>query len=93
MKVLVTGGAGYVGSHAVKALLRHGDEVVVFDNLSQGRRELVLASEFVHGDLLDPAAVRGVLAAHRFDAILHCAAETNPAKSLADPAACYHQNV
>ncbi|MGD9675647.1 MAG: UDP-glucose 4-epimerase GalE [Candidatus Bipolaricaulia bacterium] len=93
MRVLVTGGAGYVGSHVVKALLRHGDEVVVFDNLSQGRRELVLADVFVHGDLLDPAAVRAVFAAHRFDAVLHCAAETSPTRSLADPAACYRQNV
>ncbi|MEN6368523.1 MAG: UDP-glucose 4-epimerase GalE [Thermotogota bacterium] len=93
MRVLVTGGAGYVGSHAVKALLEHGDEVVVFDNLSQGRRELVLSKEFVLGDLLDPEALRRVFASGPIDAVLHFAAETNIARSLADPVECYRQNV
>ncbi len=93
MRVLVTGGAGYVGSHTVKALLERGDEVVVFDNLSQGRRELVLCEEFVLGDLLDPEALRRAFAGGPIDAVLHFAADTNIARSLADPVECYRQNV
>ncbi len=92
MRVLVTGGAGYVGSHTVKALLERGDDVVVFDNLSQGHRELVLSKEFVLGDLLDPAALRRAFASGSMDAVMHFAAETNIAKSLIDPVECFRQN-
>ncbi len=51
--ILVTGGAGYIGSHTIKELLRDGRDVVALDNLSAGHRELVLCREFVHGDLSD----------------------------------------
>ena len=57
MRVLVTGGAGYIGSHAVRALKRAGHEVVIFDNLSRGFRELVRGFELIEADLLDAVAV------------------------------------
>lgn len=88
MRVLVTGGAGYVGSHAVKALLRAGHSPVVLDNLSQGHRELVLCKEFVQGNLLDTAALRAVFTGKPIDAMLHCAAQAGTAESLADPIGC-----
>ena len=67
--ILVTGGAGYVGSHVVVELLDRGDQVIVFDNLAQGHREAVPAdATFVFGDLADREAVRALFEQHRFDA-------------------------
>ena len=62
LTVLVTGGAGYIGSHAAKALARAGHQVVVFDNLVAGHREAVKYGEFVEGDIADTDAVRAALA-------------------------------
>ena len=61
MKILVTGGAGYIGSHTCKHLVRHGHEVVVYDNLSTGFRELARWGSFEHGDMLDPVRLRDCL--------------------------------
>ena len=63
MKILVTGGAGYIGSHTCKHLVRHGHEVVVYDNLSTGFRELARWGSFEHGDMLDPVRLRDCLRA------------------------------
>jgi UDP-glucose 4-epimerase len=74
MKVLVTGGAGYIGSHVVRQLGEAGHDIVVFDNLSTGYRWAVTCGELVVGDLADESALAELFGAHRFDAVLHFAA-------------------
>ncbi len=91
--ILVTGGAGYIGSHTVKELLKAGQEVVVFDNLSRGHRELLLCSEFVHGDLLDPGALERAFRRYPIRAVVHLAALTSVPESVAEPDKYYRNNV
>ena len=91
-KVLVTGGAGYIGSVVVAELVRRGHGPVVLDDLSTGHREAVAPEvEFVAGHVGDRALVAGVLARHRIDAVVHCAALALVAESVAEPAK-YHAN-
>lgn len=86
MRVLVTGGAGYIGSEAVRQLADAGHEVVVFDNLYQGHRAAVdPRAEMVEGDLADRAAVGRLLAAHRPEGILHFASHTLVGESMDKP--------
>lgn len=86
MKVLVTGGAGYIGSVTTWQLIEAGHEVVVFDNLSQGHREAVHeAATLVVGDLADRAAVDAVMATHRPDAVMHFASNTLVGESMEKP--------
>jgi len=86
MKVLVTGGAGYIGSITVEQLVKAGDDVVVFDNLYQGHREAVHPkAAFVQGDLADRAAVDAAMAAYRPDAIMHFASYTLVGESMQHP--------
>lgn len=85
-KVLVTGGAGYIGSHVVDLLINRGYEVVAFDNLYTGHAEAVHPKAvFVRGDLLDAEAVNRVFAQHRFDGILHFASHTLVGESMEKP--------
>jgi UDP-glucose 4-epimerase len=91
--ILVTGGAGYVGSHCVRELVRRGREVVVFDNLSQGRRDAIVSQHFVEGDLLDAAALRGVFADHGIDLVLHFAGLICVGESMTHPERYYEHNV
>jgi len=91
--VLLTGGAGYVGSHCVKELLRRGYDVVVLDNLSQGHREAVPTEHFVQADLLDPKALSEVLERYPIDAVMHFAALTSVGDSVNDPQKYYYNNV
>jgi len=85
MRVLVTGGAGFIGSHVVDRLLQHGDEVRVVDDLSTGRRELVnRAARFQRCDIRSRRLPR-LLAAWRPDAIVHAAAQASVSRSMADP--------
>lgn len=85
-RYLVTGGAGFVGSHAVAALLDRGDEVVVLDSLSTGHRAAVLpGARLVEGDLSDAALVAAVLAEGPWDAVLHFAALSLVGESMRDP--------
>lgn len=85
-KVLVTGGAGYIGSHVVDLLINRGYEVVAFDNLYTGHAEAVHPKAvFVQGDLLDAEAVNRVFAQHRFDGILHFASHTLVGESMEKP--------
>jgi len=91
--VLVTGGAGYIGSHAAGALAEAGHGVVVYDNLSAGHREAVGAAPFVEGDIRDTAALRAALRAHQVGAVLHFAAWLSVGDSVADPAGYYDNNV
>src|SRR6266540_2543150 len=92
-RVLVTGGAGYIGSHAAKALHRAGYAVVVFDNLSAGHREAVKYGDLVEGDVTDVAAVRAALARHRATAVMHFAALLDVGESVRVPATYYRTNV
>lgn len=86
MKVLVTGGAGFIGSHVSDALLAAGHEVVVIDDLSSGRRENVPAgAHFYLGDIRDESVIAALFAEHKFDAITHQAAQTSVAVSTREP--------
>jgi UDP-glucose-4-epimerase GalE len=91
--VLVTGGAGYIGSHAAKALSHAGYTVVVYDNLSAGHREAVRYGPFVEGDISDVAAVREALRAHKIEAVMHFAALLDVGESVREPARYYRNNV
>lgn len=93
MKVLVCGGAGYIGSHMVRYLVALGHNVVVFDNLSTGHREAISAVTLVEGDLLDPAALKTLFAEHRFDAVMHFCALSLVGLSVAEPYLYYQNNV
>jgi UDP-glucose 4-epimerase len=94
MKVLVTGGAGYIGSAAVEQLIAAGESVVVFDNLSQGHRAAVHpAAVFLKGDLSKRAEVDGVLSDHRPDAVMHFASRTLVGESMAKPFLYLGENI
>jgi len=92
--VLVTGGAGYVGSHVIPGLKRRGHRVVVFDNLDRGHRSTLdqLDVEFVLGDLNDPEALQHLFMGYRFDAILHFAALAYVGESMLSPDLYYRVN-
>jgi UDP-glucose 4-epimerase len=86
MKILVTGGAGYIGSAVVEQLVAQGESVVVFDNLSQGHRAAVHPeATFVEGDLANRAAIDAALTQHRPDAVMHFASKTLVGESMKDP--------
>jgi UDP-glucose-4-epimerase GalE len=89
--ILVTGGAGYIGSHAARALRRSGYEVVIYDNLSTGFRRLVQGFELVEGDIADEATLRPVLA--RVDAVMHFAAHAYVGESVTNPRKYFRNNV
>jgi UDP-glucose 4-epimerase len=94
MKVLVTGGAGYVGGVSVDAILAAGHQVVVLDDLSTGHAAIANpAARLVTGSYGDEAATRGLLEAEGVDAILHCAARSLVGESVLDPAKYYRDNV
>jgi len=92
MKVLVTGGAGYIGSHVVRQLAQAGHDIVVFDNLSTGYRWAVTAGELVVGDLADEEAIDAVFSAHQFEAVLHFAANIVVPESVSNPLKYYANN-
>jgi UDP-glucose 4-epimerase len=90
--VLVTGGAGYIGSHVVRQLVERGERVVVLDSLATGYRSAVLGAPLVVGDTADRSLVANVLAEHRIDTVLHFAAHTVVPESVADPLKYYGNN-
>ena len=93
-RLLVTGGAGYVGSHALRALLRAGHEAVVLDDLRAGRAAFAAGVELVRADAGDAAALAALLARRGpFDGVLHFAASIEVAESVARPLAFYRNNV
>lgn len=93
MRILVTGGAGYVGSHTVKQLLERGHEVTVFDNLSAGHRQAVPPGRLVVGDLRDIDQVDQLLVVKRIEAVVHFAAHCYVGESVTNPAKYYINNL
>jgi len=91
-KILVTGGAGYIGSHVVRLLTRDGRPVVVLDNLSTGFENAVLGAELVVGDTGDSEVVTRLLDEHKVDTVLHFAAHTIVPESVSDPLKYYGNN-
>jgi UDP-glucose 4-epimerase len=93
MKVLVTGGAGYIGSHAARLLVRAGHDVWVYDNLSRGHRGAALPGRLIVGDLADRQRVQMALRENQIDAVMHFAAFALVGESVSDPAVYYSNNV
>jgi UDP-glucose 4-epimerase len=95
VSVLVTGGAGYIGSHAVKALRAAGSDVVIYDDLSAGHRAAAkgAGAALEQGDIRDVARLRAVLDAHRVDAVMHFAAWLSVGESVTHPIEYYDNNV
>ncbi|MDR2893141.1 MAG: UDP-glucose 4-epimerase GalE [Deltaproteobacteria bacterium] len=92
-KVLVIGGAGYIGSHTCKDLAENGYHPVVFDNLSTGHRDFLRWGEFVQGDILDTDHLSETMAAHQPCGVIHFAASINVGESVTDPGKYYRNNV
>ncbi len=94
MNILVTGGAGYVGSIVSEELLRNGYSVIVMDNLVQGHKEAILPeAEFVQADCGNPQDLKDVFSRFKIDAIMHMAAETVVEFSMTDPKRYFHNNI
>ena len=93
MRILVVGGAGYIGSHAVRLLARSGHEVHALDNLSVGHEAAVPEGTLIRGDLADAAGLEAALRSHRIEAVMHFAAFASVPESVAEPAKYYRNNV
>ncbi len=93
MNILVTGGAGYIGSHTVLELINRNHRVVVLDNLSKGHRAALGGVELVHGDTSDTVLLKELFKKHRIEAVVHFAASSLVGESVRQPADYYHNNV
>lgn len=93
MRVLVTGGAGYVGSHAAKFLAESGHEVVIVDSLAEGHRAAVGKLPLVVADLIDQQQITDLLKSERIEAVMHFAAFAYVGVSVREPAKYYHNNI
>jgi UDP-glucose 4-epimerase len=93
MRILVTGGAGYVGSHAVRHLLAAGHEVWVYDNCGRGHRDAVPEGLLIEGSLADRGRLTELMSVQRVEAVMHFAAFALVGESVAEPAMYYENNV
>lgn len=93
MRVLVSGGAGYIGSHTVRQLHQAGYEVVVVDSLVKGHLKAIGSTAFVHASINDQEALEQILVEHKIDAVMHFAAYSLVGESVARPDIYYHNNV
>lgn len=93
MAVLVTGGAGYIGSHTVRALLERGDEVIVVDNLQQGHQRAVAGGILQVGDIRDRDFMDNIFRKHDIEGVIHFAAHSLVGESMAQPGRYYDNNV
>jgi len=91
--ILVTGGAGYIGSHTVRILKQAGYGVVVYDNLSRGHREAVNGFTLIEGDTSDSAKVAAVCKEYKVGAVMHFAAHSQVGESVEKPALYYQNNI
>ena len=92
-KILVVGGAGYIGSHMVKDLLAEGYAVVTLDNLSTGHHELLVGGEFIEGDLEDRDLLDELFSRHQIAAVMHFAACALVGESMQKPLKYYRNNL
>jgi UDP-glucose 4-epimerase len=93
MAVLVTGGAGYIGSHTVLELIKNGEDVIVLDNLENGYKDFVLGGKLVVGDLRDIRFLERFFKNNKIEAVIHFAAYTSVEESMKDPIKYYENNV
>ncbi len=93
MKILVAGGAGYIGSHTAKELIKEGFEVVVFDNFSTGKKELLVGGELFEGDLMHKESIKKAFGSNNIEAVLHFASLIQVGESYADPRKYYTHNL
>ncbi len=93
MRILVCGGAGYIGSHMVKILNSQGHTVTIFDNLSTGHAQAAPAAQLFAGDLLDKESLARLFKAHNFEAVMHFSAKSLVGESMTNPSAYYTNNV
>jgi len=93
MAVLVTGGAGYIGSHTVAELLEKNEEVIVVDNLEKGHKDAVLGGKLIVGDLRDKEFIKNVFYQNDIEAVIHFAAYIEVGESVSDPLKYYNNNV
>lgn len=93
MKILVVGGAGYIGSHMVKMLAQAGHDVVTLDNLSNGYRDAVKYGEFVEGDIADATLLDQLFSKYTFDGVMHFASYIQVGESVDKPSMYYRNNV
>jgi UDP-glucose-4-epimerase GalE len=93
MRILIAGGAGYIGSHAVRLFVERGHEVTVYDNLCRGHAEAVRGGKLVQGDLLDTAHLERTLRAEKIEAVVNFAALTYVGESVKQPADYYRANL
>ncbi len=92
MKLLVTGGAGYIGSHTVRKLRKAGHEIVIFDNLSSGHRDAIKDFELFEGDLANKEALKKVFSENRFEGVIHFAGSIEAGESMTDPKRFFENN-
>ena len=94
MAILVTGGAGYIGSHTVRELIDDGRDVVVYDNLSRGHREAIGGEPpLVVGDLNEYTKLKDTMLEYNIDSVIHFAADSQVGESMANPEKYYYNNV
>jgi UDP-glucose-4-epimerase GalE len=93
MKILVAGGAGYIGSHTVQELLQEGFDPVIFDNFSSGKKELVLGGEVIEADLRDKGAIERIFRSRKIGAVLHFASLVEVGESYREPQKYYTHNL
>lgn len=91
-EILVTGGAGYIGSHAVKRLVDSGETTIVVDNLSNGCSEAVAGAKLHEADICDPGVLDGIFEKHRIEAVMHFAASAIVSESVVNPGMYYRNN-
>ncbi|TDO84593.1 UDP-glucose 4-epimerase [Halanaerobium saccharolyticum] len=92
MNILVTGGAGYIGSHVLKALLNEGHQVVTLDNLQKGHKKAVTGGKFVKGDLADKELLNQVMEENMIEGVIHLAADSLVGESMENPGKYYRNN-
>jgi len=93
MKILVTGGAGYIGCHTIKVLKESNYEILVYDNLIRGHREAIKGYNFIEGDIAETDRISQILTEQNVDAVMHFAAHSQVGESVEKPDLYYHNNV
>lgn len=92
MNILVTGGAGYIGSHVLKALLKEGHQVFSYDNLQKGHKKAVTGGKFIEGDLADAELLNQVMQENKIEGVIHLAADSLVGESMENPGKYYRNN-